>query len=152
MSRPQPLPASALPAPALRVAHRIRFHECDPAGIVFFGTWFAIAHAAVEELLDHLGVPFAVLNGPRRIGTGMAHAAADYFRPGQVGQHVALTPLVVRIGGGSYALALHIHHGEEELARLTLVTATTDLDTRRAVRVPEDLRAALLAYQARCAA
>ena len=40
--------------------------------------------------------------------------------------------------------------GEEELVRLHLVTATTDLDARRAVPIPPDLRAALAAYQARC--
>jgi acyl-CoA thioesterase FadM len=151
MSRPQPIPRHALPASAFSVPYRIRFNDCDPAGIVFFGTWFGIAHGAVEEFLDHLGVPFAQLNGARRIGTGMAHAAADWFRPGILGDRIAITPLVARIGGGSYALSIHIHRDDDELARLLLVTATTDLNTHRPVRIPDDLRAALAAYQARCA-
>ena len=61
-----------------------------------------------------------------------------------------LTPIVRRVGGASYALDLHIHRGEEELARLDLVTATTQLATRTSTPVPPDLRDALLRYQAEC--
>lgn len=150
MTRPTPIPATALPGAAFRNPYRIRFHDCDPAGIVFFAAWFAVAHATVEDFLDHIGVPFRDLNGPRRVGTGMAHASADYFRPGRVGEHVSVTPLVARIGGGSYRLVVHIHRGAEELVRLSLVTATTDMDAGRPVRVPDDLRTALLSYQAAC--
>jgi 4-hydroxybenzoyl-CoA thioesterase len=146
------MPAGALPVAAFRSTYRVRFHDCDPAGIVFFGAWFSAAHGAVEDFLDYLGVPFHVLNGPRRVATGMAHVAADYFRPGFAGDLVSITPLVARIGGGSYALVVHIHRDDAELARLALVTATTDLDRHRPVRVPDDLRAALAAYQERCAA
>jgi YbgC/YbaW family acyl-CoA thioester hydrolase len=152
LSRPTPIAASSLPAGSFRSAQRVRFGDCDPAGIVFFAAWFAMANAAIEDFLDSLGVPFHALHRERRIGTGFAHASADFFRPGLMGDHIAITPLVARIGGASYALVVHIHRGEEELVRLSLVTATTDLDAHRPVRVPDDLRAALAAYQARCAA
>jgi acyl-CoA thioesterase FadM len=151
VSRPQPIPRSALPGAAFSSAYRIRFDDCDPAGIVFFGAWFGIAHGAVEDFLDHIGVPFAQLNGQRRVGTGMAHASADWFRPGLMGDRITLTPLVARIGGGSYALTVHAHRAQDELARLHLVTATTDLSTHRPIRIPDELRAALATYQARCA-
>lgn len=152
MSRPTPLPASALPEAAFRATARIRFHECDPAGIVFFANWFALANVAVEEWFGAaLGIDFHALHAERRTGTGFAHAEADYFAPGVMGEHITITPLVERIGGASYGLRVHIHRGEAELVRLRLVTATTNLDTRRAVPIPQDLRAALASYQARCA-
>lgn len=150
MSRPQPIPPDALPAGAFRRPYRIRFHDCDPAGIVFFAAWFAIAHGIVEEFLDHIGVPFAALNGPRRIGTGLAHAAADYFAPGRFGETVTVTPLVARVGGGSYRLVVHVHREAKELVRLALVSATTDLETGRAIPLPDDLRSALSRYQEAC--
>ncbi len=152
MSRPQPIPAAALPPRAFRGAVRIRFGDCDPAGIVFFPAFFAMANGMVEDwFTEDLGIDFHALHGTRRIGTGFVHAEADFFRPGMMGDRIALTPILTRIGGGSYALTVHIHRGEEELARLSLVTATTDLDARRAVPIPADLRAALVAYQERCA-
>ena len=151
MTRPVALPASALPAAAFRAPFRIRFGDCDPAGIVFFPNWFVLANAAIEDLFrERLGIDFHDLHGRRGIGTGFVHAAATFMRPGLMGDAVALTPLVRRVGGASYALDLHIHRGEEELARLDLVTATTDLAARTSLPVPADLRAALLRYQGEC--
>lgn len=151
MSRPKPLPFSALPLGAFRTPARIRFGDCDPAGIVFFAAWFALANGAIEDLfVEELEVNFYELNGIRRLGTGFAHAEADFFSPGLMGDRVLISPLVTRIGGASYALRVHVHRGQQELVRLHLVTATTNLDTRRAVPIPEDLRAALVAYQERC--
>jgi 4-hydroxybenzoyl-CoA thioesterase len=151
MSRAQPLAESALPTHAVRIPARVRFHECDPAGIVFFGAWFAIANAAIEEWFDAaLGLSFHALHAERRIGTGFVHAEADYFRPGLMGDRLLVTPLVARIGGASYALDVHVHREGEPLVRFRLVTATTDLDAHRAIPIPPDLRAALETYAAAC--
>ena len=152
MTRPTAIPAAALPRSAYRARLRVRFAECDPAGIVFFTAWFAIANAAVEDFfLDALAVDFHHLHEQRRIGTGFAHAEADYFRPVTMGEVIALTPVLDRIGGSSYTLRLHVHRGDEEVVRFRLLTATTDLDSRRPVPLPDDLRAALESYRARCA-
>ncbi len=152
MSRPTSLAASALPKAAHRVEFRIRFGDCDPAGIVFFPNFFAMGNAAMEELFtEGLGIDFHALHAARRIGTGFVHAEADFFRPALMGDRVVFTPLITRIGGGSYAITTHVHRGEDELLRLHLVTATTNLDAMRAVPIPEDLRAALAGYQERCA-
>lgn len=151
MSRPTPVPFSSLPPRAFQASARIRFGDCDPAGIVFFPTWFALANGAIEDFFGaELGIDFHELHGTRRTGTGFAHAEADFFAPGMMGDTVALTPLVTRIGGASYSLTMHVHRGEAELLRMHLVTATTDLDARRAVPIPADLRAALTGYQERC--
>ncbi|MBU8537696.1 acyl-CoA thioesterase [Falsiroseomonas tokyonensis] len=152
MTRPIPLPFENLPARAFHASARIRFGDCDPAGIVFFASWFALANAAVEDFFrDALDVDFHALHAARRIGTGFAHAEADFFAPGLMGDQVLLTPLITRIGGASYAFTMHVHRGSAELLRLQLVTATTHLDERRAVPIPADLRAALTSYQERCA-
>lgn len=152
MTRKAPVVAATLPRAAFRAPARVRFGDCDPAGIVFFAAWFAIANAAIEDWFEQaLGIDFHALHGTRRIGTGFAHAEADFFRPGLMGDRIAITPLVTRIGGASYALSVHVHRAQEELLRLHLVTAVTNLDTRRAIPIPDDLRAALTAYQERCA-
>ena len=152
MTRPEPVSVAALPCMAFRASARIRFGDCDPAGIVFFANWFSIANIAIEDFFgEALGLDFYALHATRRIGTGFAHAEANFFAPGLMGDVVAITPLVTRIGGASYALTLHIHRDETELVRLHLITATTNLDTRRPVPIPADLRAALTTYQEGCA-
>lgn len=149
--RPQPVPAAALPAAAARIPGRIRFSDCDPAGIAFFGAWFTLANAAIEDFFDeHLQVDFHELHGPRRTGTGFVHAEADWFSPGRMGDRVLFTPIVTRIGGASYAMTLHAHRAEVELVRFRFVNATTDLDAARPKPIPADLRAALARYAASC--
>jgi acyl-CoA thioesterase FadM len=151
MSRPAPIPASTLPADAFRARQRIHFPSCDPAGIVYFAAWFSLAGVAIEDFLtDGLGVSFAELISHRRIGTGFAHASADYFAPGLLGDAIAIVPLVTRIGRASYELVVHIHRDEQELVRMRMVTATTDLNLHKPVPVPPDLRAALEDYRIRC--
>jgi len=153
VTRPAAIAASSLPAAAFRAQARVRFGDCDPAGIVFFPNWFVMANAAIEDLFRHrLGIDFHALHGKRGIGTGFVHASATFMRPGLMGDEVTLTPLIRRIGGASYALDLHIHRGEEELVRLDLVTATTHLASRTSLPIPPDLRAALQRYQAECGA
>jgi 4-hydroxybenzoyl-CoA thioesterase len=153
MTRPTPILPAALPAAARRIPGRIRFNECDPAGIVFFANWFMLGNVALEDFFAlELKVDFHALHEQRRVGTGFAHAEADFFAPGLMGDRILVTPLVTRIGGASYSLTLHIHRDEAELVRLHLVTATTDMDRRRAIPIPDDLRRALSAYQERCAA
>jgi acyl-CoA thioesterase FadM len=151
MTRPTPLPFENLPANAFHAAARIRFGDCDPAGIVFFPNWFVHASAAVEDFFRaELRIDFHTLHATRRIGTGFAHAEADFFAPGLMGDAVLLTPLITRIGGASYGFTMHVHRGSAELLRMQLVTVTTDLDTRRPVPIPADLRAALTRYQECC--
>ena len=35
----------------------IRFHHCDPAGIVFYPQYFYLLHEAQEDFLAHIGFP-----------------------------------------------------------------------------------------------
>lgn len=151
MTRPRPLPACALPRAAARIPARIRFSDCDPAGIAFFGAWFTLANAAIEDFFEGtLGLDFHNLHAKRRIGTGFAHAEADWFAPGRMGERVLFTPLITRIGHASYATTLHAHRDEAELARFRFVNATTALDAAKPIPIPEDLRAALARYAADC--
>ena len=151
MTRPAALVASALPAAAARIPGRIRFSDCDPAGIAFFGAWFTLANAAIEDFFElTLGLDFHHIHGAQRTGTGFVHAEADWFAPGRMGDRVTFTPLITRIGGASYATTLHAHRGEAPLVRFRFVNATTDLDAARPKPIPDDLRAALARYAAAC--
>jgi acyl-CoA thioesterase FadM len=104
-----------------RVAGRIRFSDCDPAGIALFGASFTRTNVAMENLFETmLGVDFRHLHATRRIGRA------------------------------SYATTLHAHRENTELARYRFVNATTALDAAAPIPIPEDLRAALARYAAAC--
>ena len=36
---------------------RVRFHHCDPAGIVFYPQFYVLLHEVQEDFLAHIGFP-----------------------------------------------------------------------------------------------
>jgi 4-hydroxybenzoyl-CoA thioesterase len=153
VQRPAPLAPADLPAAAFVDEQRVRFEECDPAGIVFFARWFEMMNRAVEDwFTGALGLDYNALIRDGRIGLGYAHSSCDFLRPGLMGDRLRFTVLVERLGRGSITLLLHGHRGEEQVIRGRLVIATTSLETHAAIPVPAAIRQAVEAYQRRCTA
>ena len=145
------LVAAALPPGAWRTIVPVRFSHCDPAGIVYFPRYFDMINGVVEDwFAGALGLPHHHFIRDRRIGLGPAHAEADFMKPGFLADELVFAVLVERIGNSSLALSVHAHRGEEPVlvARMTIVT--TSLVEHQAIRIPDDLRAALEAYRERC--
>lgn len=142
----------AIPAAAFRAATKVRFGQCDPAGIVYFAAWFDMANGAIEDLFDQrLGIAYAELLLRRRTGFGYVDAQATFRAPAMMGDILEFIPLVERLGNSSCAFRLLALKQGAPAATLRMVSVTTDLATHRPIPIPADVRAALSAYQAACA-
>lgn len=151
MSRIVPPAWDALPAGVWRGEQPVRFSQCDPAGIVYFARYFDMMNSAVEDWFgEALGLPYATLIGPRRIGLGYGHAEADFLRPARMGDRLAFAILVERIGGASLGLAIHAYRDAEAVFASRPVIVTTSIVEARPTPIPDDLRAALVRYQEGC--
>ena len=74
------------PAP-FEVAKQIRFHHCDPAGIVFYPQYFVLMNELVEDWFNQgLGVDFASFHTEERRGIPMAHIECDFLAPSRIGE------------------------------------------------------------------
>jgi 4-hydroxybenzoyl-CoA thioesterase len=125
---------------------RIRFSDCDPAGIVFYPQYFVLFNDLLEEWIDSCSAQsFASYIAGCRFGVPTVRLEADFKSISRMGDDVILTLNVVRIGRRSFDLALDCRGAADRLlrmsARQTLVT--TSLDTHRAVPIPSPLRDAL---------
>ncbi|GAB3767291.1 thioesterase family protein [Ramlibacter monticola] len=130
---------------SFRTERRIRFSDCDPAGIVFYPQYFVLFNGAMEDWVDALGVGFADLVTRRRIGLPSVHIEADFQAPSRVGDAVHLLLEVERLGSRSLTLdwrCVAARDGEVRM-RMRQVVVTTSLETHRAVAIPPDLRAAI---------
>lgn len=119
----------------------IRFHHCDPAGIVFYPHYFILFNELVEDWFrDALGMGFAQIHGEHRLGVPMARLECEFLSPSKIGETLQLTLAVQRLGGAS--IAVLVEGGNEGAVRvranLTLVLAS--LDTIKPVPVPLWLR------------
>jgi 4-hydroxybenzoyl-CoA thioesterase len=138
--------AAAARMRAFTVARRIRFSDCDPAGIVFYPQYFVMFNGLLEDWVDGpLGIGFAELVARRRIGLPTVRLEADFRAVSRFGDDVELSLQVERVGGKSLTLALRCcaAGGGEVRMAMRQVVVTTSLETHAAIEVPEDLRAAI---------
>jgi 4-hydroxybenzoyl-CoA thioesterase len=125
---------------------RIRFSDCDPAGIVFYPQYFVLFNDLLEEWIDSL-LPggFADYIIRSRFGLPTVRLEADFKAVSRMGDDVILTLDVVRVGQRSFDLALDCRGAADGslrmAARQTLVT--TSLDTHQSIPIPPKLREAL---------
>ena len=128
---------------------RIRFSHCDPAGIVFYPQYFVLFNGLVEDWVSEaLGIPYAALIGERRIGLPTVALQCDFRAICRMGDEVLLGLRLASVGRSSLRLQLDCRRGDIVCVTATSTLVTTDLDTHRAVALPADLRAALLAFLA----
>lgn len=123
----------------------VRFAHCDPAGIVFFPQYFVWFNGLVEDwVTDALGIGYAELIGPRRVGLPTVSLQSEFRAVARLGEALTLGLAVERLGTRSLALALDAR-GDDGVVRACArqVLVTTDLATHRAITIPPDLRAAI---------
>lgn len=130
------------------IEHRIRFSECDPAGIVFYPQYFIMFNNLMEHWIDTL-LPdgFHGLIATRKVGMPTVHLEADFRSISQMGDDVSLSLGVKKIGSRS----LHLHLkcvGHDGVLRMEVqqIIVTTSLITHQAIAVPEFLRVPMQDY------
>lgn len=126
--------------------HRIRFSDCDSAGIVFFPQYFVMFNGFVEQWVDEgLGLSYAGFIMQRRVGLPTVRLEADFRAVSRIGDDVTLALGVQHLGGRSITLDLHAD-GPDGQRRVSIkqVLVTTSLETHKAIEIPPDLREAIV--------
>lgn len=138
-------------------SRRIRFSDCDPAGIVFYPQYFVMFNDLVEEWVDDaLGIGgHRELVVGRGIGLPTVHIEVDFTAVSRLGDAVQLVLEVERVGHRSLGLKLQCTgDGAPDDVRMAMrqVVVTTSLRDHRAVPIPADLRSAIERFAAKPAA
>lgn len=129
-------------------AWQVPFSACDPAGIMFFPQVFLAFQDHVERWIsDALGIAYADLLGPRRVGLPSVHWECDFRAISRMGDHVVLSLAVERLGDKSLTLRLQIRGDDGLRVDARQVLVCTDLTTHRSRPFPDDLRAAMVRFQ-----
>ncbi|HQY27930.1 MAG TPA: thioesterase family protein [Burkholderiaceae bacterium] len=125
----------------------IRFHHCDPAGIVFYPQYFILFHELVEDWFNHgLQHNYAELVYRQRLGLPMVRVECDFLSPSKIGEMLTLSLGVRRIGRSSLGLAVEGVAGGVPRVRAALTVVLADVDGLRSVAFPAELRAGIERY------
>ncbi len=122
---------------------KVRLHHTDAAGILFFANQFTIIHDAYEDLLEKFGWSFRQMLGGKKFFLPIVHAASDYKTPLSVGDPIVVQISVGHIGETSFSFLYAIKRGSTLVGSAKTVHVTVNAKTRRKIKLPASLRAAL---------
>ncbi|SFU79074.1 4-hydroxybenzoyl-CoA thioesterase [Polaromonas sp. YR568] len=134
------------------IQKQVRFHHCDPAGIVFYPQFFYLLHEVQEDFLAHIGFPEHILIAG---GTGVpiVDLKTEFLGMCRNGDPLTMTLELTRIGNSSMGMLYEIHGaapapGSTSTIRLRAhgVVVYSQVPNGKPVRIPDDMRSALMPY------
>jgi 4-hydroxybenzoyl-CoA thioesterase len=133
--------------PAFTVQKKVRFHHCDPAGIVFFVQYFAIVNEVNEDWWNGpLGVDWRVFHIDQKMGMPIKKTSAEFFAPSYLNDVLDCALSVDRVGASSLPLTIELSCGGERRALFHHVVVQVSSNPVRAVPFSAELRTKLDYY------
>ncbi len=124
---------------------KIRFHHCDPAGIVFYPQFFYLLHEAQEDFFAHIGfAEHHMINGG--YGVPIVDLKTQFLGMCRNGDDVDITLALSKLGNSSIGMEYEILGSGQVKLRASGVVVYSKVPDGKPVRLPDDLRAALLPY------
>ncbi|MDA8371151.1 MAG: thioesterase family protein [Nocardiopsaceae bacterium] len=151
MSQPQSRPESepeAESAAVYSVDHRLSYADCDPAGIVYYATWFPLMERTHTEWWLSMGYRFDTFGGTYGAVPVTRHTECSYLSVTRLFDLVRCSMRIEAVGRTSYRLGFEFTRSPEgervAYGRLTLVSID---GAGKPVPVPPPLRELLVRHR-----
>jgi len=120
---------------------RVRFHQADPAGVLFYGRLFELVEETYEAFCRAAGLDIDALMRQEGLTTPVVRASADFTRPMRVGEQVTVRLTVARLGNASFTLDYDfLCANGEPRAKARVVHVFVDATCWRKHVIPDDVR------------
>lgn len=120
---------------------KIKLHETDAAGLLFFSNQFKLIHDAYESLLEVIGFGFAELIKEKDFFLPIVHAEADFKAPLFVGDLIEIKVKVEKIGKTSFTFTYQLLNAKDILVGTAqTVHVTMDKKSQTKIPLPSSLR------------
>lgn len=127
--------------------NRVRMHDTDMAGILYFPRQFRFIHDAWEDLMETEGLDFHKMIYEENFLFVVAHAEADYLAPLKVGDYLDVKVTCEKIGTTSFTMKYEIFKPDGLMVgRGKTVHVTLQADTRTKIPIPPQLKSRLENY------
>jgi len=115
---------------------RVRFADTDAEGVVYYGSYLTYFEVVRVALLRSLGFPVAEM---RKRGIAFPAVAAEcrYHRPGFVDEQLDVCLWLDDLRRSSFGFLYEVRRGDEVLASGSTRHACIEMETGRAIRLPE---------------
>lgn len=127
--------------------NRVRMHDTDMAGILYFPRQFRFAHDALEDFIESMGLTFDHIFRKESFVFVIVHAEADYLAPLRVGDKIEVQLGISSIGNSSFTVSYKIFKSDKSLVGTAkTVHVTLDAKHRTKIPIPEIFRQLLKSH------
>lgn len=132
------------------IAHnKVRMHDTDMAGILFFANQFRFVHDALEDFVASEGISFQDVFHSNEFLFVIVHVEADYHAPLRVGDALEIRLKVEQIGSSSFRIGYEVYKVDGDLQLVgtaKTVHVTLDAKTRKKIPIPQKLQEVLVRH------
>lgn len=124
----------------------IKFHQADPAGIMFFAQIYTISHDVFEQFVQACGFTWKTwfLNGPTM--TPIRHSECDYLRPFKAGETYRVELSVIEFSSSSFKIRYDFFHEQTKQATVQIVHVCLDAKSFQKTQLPAEIKTAFQPY------
>lgn len=137
---PPPLP--------FRIQERVRWSDCDPLGIIYYGAYIGYFEAAEHEMFRAAGLPYEVLRVEREVQLPRKAFSVEFHSPAQMDELLDIEVGVARFGSTSLTMRFEAYRASDRAHRatasLTVVCVEKSSITKRPL--PDWVKDALSPY------
>lgn len=124
----------------------IKFHQCDAAGVMFFGNIFSLAHEAFEEFVVATGYQWKEWFGSKECLVPIRHTEADYKAPFLPGHTYEIAVSLDAIGETSFKIKYELSEHGNLHAIVKMVHVATDASNWQKIKLPALMKTRLQPY------
>ena len=121
---------------------RVRWSDCDPMGIMWYGAYLRLLEAAEFEVLRACGLSYDVLRGEGGVWLPRRALNMEFHSSAQMDEEVIIALSVANIGTTSLTWSFEVYRASDRAhrasARLTVVSVEKDAMVTR--RIPDSVR------------
>jgi acyl-CoA thioester hydrolase len=125
---------------------RVRYHECDPQGVVFNAHYLAYADIAITELYREAFGGWQAPMEQHGIDMVVAAASVNYRAPLRFDEEFELVATLIRIGETSTTTRVVMERDGDAVADAEVRHVVVDASSRGKAPIPEPVRETLQAY------
>jgi YbgC/YbaW family acyl-CoA thioester hydrolase len=142
MTQPGPPAAVSLP---FSVQERVRWSDCDPLGIIYYGAYVRYFEAAEHEMFRAAGLPYEVMRVQRHVQLPRKAFAVEFHSPAQMDELLDIRTGIARIGETSITMRFEAHNAADgaHRASATLTVVCVDKASITKRPLPDFVRDAL---------
>jgi len=136
-----------LPLP-FRVQQRVRWSDCDPLGIIWYGAYLKYFEAAEHEMMRAANLPFETLRLERGVQIPRKAFQVEFHSPAQMDELMDIECGIAKFGQTSLTFRFEAYRASDRAHRAsaTLTVVNVVKETMQKRPIPDWMREALQQY------